>query len=248
MVSYDNIGFYLLSKAAAQHVKVVQSGQGADEVFGGYHWYQKMIDSKDPVNDYANAFFDRSPEKMKDTLATNWDGQNYTKRFVEGYFAEAPGLSAVDQALRIDTHVMLVEDPVKRVDANTMAFGLEARVPFLDHDVVELAAKMPSDLKVKDGGKYLLKKIARKFVPSEVIDRPKGYFPVPQLKYIQGPFLDFVKGYLTPETIKARGIFRQEYVDQLMQSPEKHLTPLRGSELWQVAVLEIWLQKQGIRP
>ncbi len=85
---------------------------------------------------------------------------------------------------------MLVDDPVKRVDNMAMAWGLETRVPFLDHDVVELAARMPAELKVREGGKYILKEAARGLVPDEVIDRPKGYFPVPALKYIRGAFYD----------------------------------------------------------
>ena len=60
MVSYDNVGFYLLSQEVAKHIKVVQSGQGADEVFGGYHWYPPLVDSNDIVGDYARVFFDRS--------------------------------------------------------------------------------------------------------------------------------------------------------------------------------------------
>jgi asparagine synthetase B (glutamine-hydrolysing) len=59
MVSHDNVGFYLLSEAVSKHVKVVQSGQGADEVFGGYHWYPPMADTNDEVGDYRRAFFDR---------------------------------------------------------------------------------------------------------------------------------------------------------------------------------------------
>ena len=74
---------------------------------------------------------------------------------------------------------MLVDDPVKRVDNMTMAWGLEARVPFLDHELVELAAACPPELKLAHGGKGVLKEAARGVVPDAVIDRPKGYFPVP---------------------------------------------------------------------
>jgi asparagine synthase (glutamine-hydrolysing) len=141
--------------------------------------------------------------------------------------------------------VMLVDDPVKRVDNMTMAAGLEARVPFLDHELVELAARIPPDQKLRDGGKGILKDVARQVVPSQVIDRPKGYFPVPALKYLEGPFLELARDALGSRAAKERGIFRRGYLDALFADPKAHITPLRGSELWQAALLELWLQAQG---
>jgi asparagine synthase (glutamine-hydrolysing) len=137
---------------------------------------------------------------------------------------------------------MLVEDPVKRVDNMTMAWGLEARVPFLDHELVELAARIPPGYKVDGDGKYVLKEMARSVIPSEVIDRPKGYFPVPELKYLKGRSLAFVRDTLNNQAARDRGLFRREYLDMLLDAPHEHLTPLRGSKLWQVAALEAWLQ------
>jgi len=141
---------------------------------------------------------------------------------------------------------MLVDDPVKRVDNMTMAWGLEARVPFLDHELVELAAKIPPEEKLREGGKGVLKDAARLVVPSEVIDRKKGYFPVPQLKYVDGPYLDMVRDALGSQAARDRGIFRKDYLNQLFDNPSDHITPLRGSELWQVGLLEMWMQTQGI--
>jgi asparagine synthase (glutamine-hydrolysing) len=128
----------------------------------------------------------------------------------------------------------------------TMAWGLEARVPFLDHDLVELAGRVPAELKIRDGGKYILKEAGRLVVPAEVIDRPKGYFPVPALKYLRGPFLDFVRDVLNQPAARERGLFRRDYVDRLLAEPEAHMTPLRGSKLWQVALLEYWLQTHRV--
>ena len=141
---------------------------------------------------------------------------------------------------------MLVEDPVKRVDNHTMAASLEARVPFLDHEVVEFAARMPAELKVRDGGKYALKEAARSVLPAEVIDRPKGYFPVPALTYLEGRFLEMARDALTNETARARGLYQRETVDELLAAPGEHLTSLGGSKLYQLALLELWLQEQGI--
>jgi asparagine synthase (glutamine-hydrolysing) len=247
MVSYDNVGFYLLSKEVSRHVKVVQSGQGADEIFGGYHWYPPLLESADPVADYARVFMDRDHAALLEQLDPRWHCSGDASRgFVAAHF-DAPGAeTAVDKALRLDSTVMLVDDPVKRVDNMTMAWGLEARVPFLDHELVELAARIPPALKLKDGGKGVLKDVARQVVPHQVIDRPKGYFPVPQLKYISGPYLDMVKEALTSLPARQRSLFRSSYLEQLFAQPEKHITPLRGSALWQVALLELWLQNHGI--
>ena len=88
---------------------------------------------------------------------------------------------------------MLVDDPVKRVDTMTMAWGLEARVPFLDHDFVELAATCPAELKLASGGKGVLKDASRALLPAEVIDRTKGYFPVPGIRHLHGDIMDMVR-------------------------------------------------------
>jgi asparagine synthase (glutamine-hydrolysing) len=141
---------------------------------------------------------------------------------------------------------MLVDDPVKRVDNMTMAFGLEARVPFLDHELVELAARIPVDLKIAEGGKGILKRGARRILPNEVIDRPKGYFPVPALKYLRGPYFEMVGDLLSPDAVRRRGLFMPGYVARALDAPDDHISPLNGSHLWQMAVLEKWLQEHGI--
>ncbi len=247
MVSYDNIGFYLLSREVSKHIKVVQSGQGADEVFAGYHWYPPLMASNDVVSDYARVFFDRDYATLKGQLGADWVAdRDVPRELVAEHLLGSGAATPVDRALRLDSQVMLVDDPVKRVDNMTMAWGLEARVPFLDHELVELAATVPPELKLADHGKGILKDAARLVVPHEVIDRKKGYFPVPQLKYIDGPYLDLVRDALSSQTARERGLFRQDYLDRLFAAPTEHITPLQGSELWQVALLEMWLQTHEI--
>jgi asparagine synthase (glutamine-hydrolysing) len=247
MVSYDNIGFYLLSREVSKHIKVVQSGQGADEVFGGYHWYPPLAGANDPLASYSKAFFDRSDETLRRQLSPEWHaGSDVSLDFVRAHFGLPGADDPVDKALRLDSRIMLVDDPVKRVDNMTMAWGLEARVPFLDHELAELAARIPSAENLRQGGKGVLKEAARQVIPSEVIDRKKGYFPVPQLKYIQGPYLDMVRDTLTSDKARQRQLFRKDYLDDLFANPTDRITPLRGSELWQVALLELWLQSQEI--
>ena len=252
MVSHDCVAFYLLSQEVAKHVKVVQSGQGADEVFAGYHWYPPMGEPDAASLDgsvaaYRGAFFDRDAEGVRSLASAGYIvDDDPSGRFVTEHFAREGAQSGVDRALRLDTTVMLVDDPVKRVDNMTMAWGLEGRVPFLDHELVELAATCPPDLKTAQGGKGVLKEAARRVIPAEVIDRPKGYFPVPALTHLEGPYLDLVRDALYAPVAKERGLFRPEAVDALLADPNGRLTPLRGNELWQIALLELWLQKHGI--
>ncbi len=245
-MSHDAVAFRLLSEEVAKHVKVVQSGQGADEIFGGYHWYPKMAGSTDPAADYARVYFDRDHAEMRETLAPDYLGADDSGDFVRDYYARAAAKDPIDATLQLDTQVMLVDDPVKRVDNMTMACGLEARVPFLDHELVELAARVPAALKVRDGGKYILKEAARTVLPAAVIDRPKGYFPVPALKHIRGPYMDFVRDVLDRPQARERGLFNRTYVDHLLADPDGTLTPKGHSKLWQVALLESWLQTHGI--
>jgi asparagine synthase (glutamine-hydrolysing) len=133
MVSHDCVAFYLLSQEVAKHVKVVQSGQGADEVFAGYHWYPPMgnpdaASLEGSVASYRKAFFDRDSAGVAALVTAGYlaDGDP-SGQFVTEHFARAGAATGVDRALRLDTTVMLVDDPVKRVDNMTMAWGLEAR-------------------------------------------------------------------------------------------------------------------------
>jgi asparagine synthase (glutamine-hydrolysing) len=249
MVSHDCVGFYLLSQEVAKSIKVVQSGQGADELFAGYHWYPPLaeVTADQALDTYRRAFFDRDHADMARLVSPDYQiDHDASGEFVARHFTQPGADTALDRGLRLDANVMLVDDPVKRVDSMTMAHGLEARVPFLDHEVVEFAASAPPHLHLEDGGKGLLKAAGRKVIPNEVIDRPKGYFPVPALKYLEGEVLEHVSTALTNDAARARGLFQQAEVERLMAAPNDDLTPLRGNRLWQLGLLELWLQSHGI--
>jgi asparagine synthase (glutamine-hydrolysing) len=248
MVSHDAVAFHLLSEEVSRCVKVVQSGQGADEVFAGYHWYPPMRDAGgDPVGTYAAAVFDRGLEARNAILnpAYRLDA-DVSHDLVAAHFGSPGADTAVDAALRLDTQIMLVDDPVKRVDNMTMAWGLEGRVPFLDHELVELAAACPPELKLAQDGKGVLKEAARTVIPAAVIDRPKGYFPVPALKFLEGPYLDLVREALHAPAAKERALVTDEEIARRLADPNGELTPLRGNPLWQLGLLEMWLQAHDV--
>jgi asparagine synthase (glutamine-hydrolysing) len=238
----DAVAFYLLSEEVAKVRKVVQSGQGADEVFAGYYWYPPLLEAEgDGLGVYADTFFDRDHAGVA-SLTRDALEEDPSRAFAAEWFSRPGASTAIDRGLRLDAEVMLVDDPVKRVDNMTMAHGLEARTPFLDHELVELAAACPPELKLADGGKGILKRAARGVVPDAVIDRPKGYFPVPALSHLEGPVLELVADALRSDAARDRGLFREEVVEEMLRDPNAHRTNLDGSTLWQLGLLELWLQ------
>ncbi|MFZ2123119.1 MAG: N-acetylglutaminylglutamine amidotransferase [Rhodoferax sp.] len=245
MVSHDVIAFYLLAERVSKDVKVVMSGQGADEVFGGYFWYPDMdAASGTPLARFSQHYFDRDHAEYQQMIAQAFQVGDVTSSLIANALNQPQADEFLDQVWRLDATTLIVDDPVKRVDNMPMAWGLEVRTPFLDHELVQLAAHMPPELKLRDGGKFPLKAIARGLIPDAVIDRPKGYFPVPALKYVRGPFLEMMRGILTSEACHKRGLYQRDYVDKLLAAPEapEHFTRINGSKLWHLALLEWWLQ------
>jgi asparagine synthase (glutamine-hydrolysing) len=245
LVSHDAIGFYLLSEAVSQHVKVVQSGQGADEIFAGYYWHEPFgscpLDKAPEV--FADVFYDRTRAELDDTVnAAHAFGHDAVGELVLDDMGRPGVATALDAVQRFDIGRLMPDDPVKRVDNMTMAWGLEARVPFLDHELVELAARCPPELKLAHGGKGVLKQAARRVLPAEVIDRPKGYFPVPALRSISGPVLELARETLLNPAARQRGLFRPSYVEQLLADPNGSRTIGGSNPLWQLTMLELWIQ------
>ena len=245
MFGQDAVAFFLLSEQVSKSVKVVQSGQGADEVFAGYFWYAQMWSAQNEATHerFTSRYVDRDHEEYLETVAERYRGDDYTGALVEEALHSDQAETFLDAVLRFDVTTLIVDDPVKRVDNMTMAWGLEARVPFLDHQLVELAASCPPELKLKHGGKGVLKEIARGRIPDAVIDRPKGYFPMPALKYVRGDFYQFMADTLNSQRSRERGLFNRAYIDRLLDEPEQHFTRLNGSKLWHSALLEFWLQQ-----
>jgi len=245
MVGQDAVAFYLLAERVSREVKVVQSGQGADEVFGGYFWYPRMAAETEgaAVDRFRRHYFDRDHEEYLTAVCQPFHGPDHTAVRVAELLGEEGAETFIDAVLRMDVTTLIVDDPVKRVDNMTMAWGLEARVPFLDHELVELAMQMPPELKLREGGKYPLNAIARGLLPDGVIDRPKGYFPVPALKFVRGEFLAFMRAILDSDACRQRGLFQRAYVEKLLAEPERYHTRILGSKLWHLALLELWLQR-----
>jgi asparagine synthase (glutamine-hydrolysing) len=242
MVAQDAVAFYLLSEKVSQHMKVVLSGQGADEAFCGYFWYPKMAsETGDEVERFAKHYLDRPYDEYLQTINKQYQTKDTTREWLSEEFNQDNADEFIDKVLLLDITKLIVDDPVKRVDNMTMSFGLEARVPFMDYKLVEHALTIPFEIKAKRA-KYPLVNIARGLVPDEVIDRKKGYFPMPALKYVRGEFLDFMVDILKSSKCQNRGIYNQQFIDKIIKNPDNYMTALRGSRLWHLSLLEYWLQ------
>ena len=244
MFGQDAVAFYLLSEVVSKEVKVVQSGQGADEVFGGYFWYPRMHHSITPgIKRFSDEYFDRDHAEYLETVDSRFHTHDVTSELMQDLLDEVDADEYLDRVLAVDVTTLIVDDPVKRVDNMTMAWGLEARVPFLDTQLIELAASMPPEMKLPNGGKHVLKELSRGFLPDSVVNRSKAYFPMPALKYVRGEFLEFMKEILLSDSAKQRGLYNGAYVEKLLADPESYHTRLQGSKLWHLTALELWWQQ-----
>ena len=244
MFSQDSSAFYLLAKEVARNQKVVLSGQGADELFGGYFWYNKMnLAMGSDSEKFMEHYFDRSHNDYSNTINKDYVSNNYSQELIDTLFGEQrDDISFIDKVLRVDLSTLIIDDPIKRVDSMTMAHGLETRVPFLDIDLVEFISSIPSNKKLKNDGKYYLKKIAEKYLSKDLIYRDKFYFPVPPLKILEGKFLGYIKETLLSQRCTERGLYNQDNINTLLCNPNSNFTKLNGNKLWHLALLEKWFQ------
>ena len=242
MVAQDAIAFFMLSELVSKEVKVVLSGQGADEAFAGYFWYQNIALEKNHHKNFAKHYFDRSNDEMKSFLNINFD-EDFSLKMIEKNFKDIGSKSLLRNVLNFDITTLVVDDPVKRVDNMTMAWGLEARVPFLDHKLIELSSNIDANMHLKRNGKKLLKDISDNLLPNEIISRKKGYFPMPALKFIRGEYYDFVYDILKSSECYNRNLYNKDYIDKLLNQPNEHKTAIDGNKLWHAAATELWLQK-----
>jgi asparagine synthase (glutamine-hydrolysing) len=193
------------------------------------HWMSTFNDeTKQPL--YSDSF-------RQQILNANATG------ILETWFKRANGIGVVDAMLLTDQMTYLPNDLLVKVDIATMAVSLEARSPFLDHHVIEFAASLPQNLKLRGlTGKYLLKKVLRKLLPSENLDRRKMGFGVPVGHWFRGKMQPFLREVLLSEKALRRGLFKPETVKQLI---ELHTRAERdySAQLWTLLMLELWFNR-----
>jgi asparagine synthase (glutamine-hydrolysing) len=155
---------------------------------------------------------------------------------------EAGGTDLVDRTLAIDVENYLADDLLVKVDIATMAYGLEARSPFVDHEVMELCARLPSNLKLHGTTKkYLLRRIASQFLPDEIVGRPKMGFGVPLGRWFRQELREMAYDVLLSPSLRGRGILRPRAVARMLDEHASGRYPWHH-QIWNLLMLESWFR------
>lgn len=273
---------YLIAREAARDLKVVLTGEGADELFGGYGWYgwrrrfgialpeslrsralqivTTMARGRRGKYTLASLFQPTAGERYLETVASSVfttperrslyapavadcvPAGSLRAEFDE-HLERAAGLAPRSALQYLDTKIWLEGDPLVKVDRMSMAVSLEARVPFLDIDLVELAATIPPDLHVRNGrSKAVLREAFADLLPAAILDRPKHAFEVPVGSWLRGDLRNVVRTHLSPDAPAIREYFRPEAVKVLVQA---HLSGHRdlSRELWTLLTFSLWYEQ-----
>jgi asparagine synthase (glutamine-hydrolysing) len=274
---------FFLAKLAREHVKVVLSGDGGDEVFAGYVW--RHVDFPEiPKAAVATAsraaaviaalgpFAALLPERLRRRLGhVSGSDERYLRSFtcfqkedlaellqpdaagvivealreniVQQYLDQAPGEEQLARKLYTDVKTTLVSEMLTKVDRMTMAHGLEARVPFLDHHLVEWAFTIPGRYKLANNeGKLLVKKAMEGRLPRDLLYRRKQGFNVPLKLWMRTELREFVRDSLTAIRFRARGLYRPKAVDELL---DRHFSGRAdcSNKIFALLMLELWHQQ-----
>ena len=276
---------FLVSRLAAESVKVILSGVGGDELFGGYRrylgdafagyyrvlpaavrlrWLPSLLaklprdrhSSWKNLFRYADAFVksaNLSPSERYISYVTlfsadvraelqnrDTNGAGSTSELMQRYFAQCAGAENINQYMYVDLKTSLADDLLALTDKMTMAMSLECRAPFMDHELVELAARMPARLKVHGFTmKYILKKAVKPWLPTEILNRKKRGFGAPMGAWLRRDLKSLVQETLSEQQVRQRGLFQWPVVKGLIQRHEAqqgdytdHLLALINLELW----------------
>ncbi len=152
--------------------------------------------------------------------------------------------TAVDRMMYLDQTTFLPDDILVKVDRATMAVSLESRAPLLDHTIAEFAWRVPLRLKMRHGrGKWLLRQVLDRYVPRELVDRPKMGFGVPIASWLAGPLREWAGDLLSVSRLRRQGLLRAEAVEELWNAQQAGRSR-RESTLWGLLMLQAWMEQQ----
>ncbi|NJP05226.1 MAG: asparagine synthase (glutamine-hydrolyzing) [Chloroflexaceae bacterium] len=178
---------------------------------------------------------------LSDTFKQSLPGHSARRVFAE-HLTRTDATHVLNRMLYVDTKLWLPDDLLARGDKTSMANSLEARVPLLDHKLVEFAASLPPNLKLQGlTRKYLLKKVARSLLPDTIIDRKKKGFPIPIPVWLRQDeeIRAYVRDTLSPATIRQRGLFEADYVENLLNEHDTGFAD-HGALIWALLNVELW--------
>lgn len=245
---------YILSKQAKKRVSVVLVGEGADELFGGYKRYllYRLGRYMMKFSFLSLSFFrqrykrwlgifprDHFYQIFNNDFLESWKEEDCDKEFDE-LFSNSQKFKGIDGALFIDTMFFLPNDLLVKLDVSTMAWGLEARAPFLDHKLIEFVSKLPPGLKLKGFiSKYILRRTFNNLLPKEILHRKKTAFEVPVNYWFRKLLKDYMRDILLSSKAKTRDYFNMNCVHKLL---DDHINSRGnyGHAIWSLLVLELW--------
>ena len=252
MVSHDVVAFDLLSERVSQTITVVQSGQGADEVFAGYHWYPPLA-GLGPRGRRSRAY---ARAVLRPRPRGHGPGRLRPVRAGRGPEPGVrPGAHVARRAPRPPSTPPCASTArscwsTTRSSASTTCPWRGAWRRGCRSSTTTWSSwppLCPPELKLADGGKGVLKAIGRRIIPPEVIDRPKGYFPVPAITHLEGKVLDLVRDALASDAARERGAVPARSTCASCSPTRTASSPrCKGNKLWQLGLLELWLQTHGV--
>ncbi|QEG38972.1 asparagine synthase (glutamine-hydrolyzing) [Roseimaritima ulvae] len=274
------VATHMVAQLARQHVKMVLTGEGGDELFAGYARYQgeryspwtrhlpaaaggivrraadilpgmrrgkialNALTIRDEATRFAN-WFPMFSDDGKRQLLADWSAEHSrgAGHVFDRLLQQCDAGEPLDRMLYCDTKAWLVDYLLLRGDKLTMANSLEARVPLLDHKLVEFAARLPTRLKLHGRTrKYLLKRLGSQLLPDSIIHRKKQGFPIPIERWLRHEARDLVHDALSEQRLRDRGLFNPKYVRTLVQRHESNYAD-HATEIWGLVSLEMWLRR-----
>lgn len=272
---------FLVSQLAQRHVKMVLTGDGGDELFGGYDRYLRLLalERMGPLRPLAALalrgagallpnprggrlqrvgerlglpFAERylsgvaltRPDQARALCAVAGGGGHYRLPLLDEAGSDlGAGASVLDRAVAIDLQSYLPDDILVKLDRMAMATSLEGRAPFLQPELAQFALQLPESLRVRDGrGKYLLRKVAARWLPADVLSKPKQGFAIPIADWFRGPLRGLAQETFAGSAFRERGLVDPAAADALLR---EHVSGAadRSEALWQVLCLELWAQR-----
>ena len=261
----------IVSSLARKKVTVVLSGDGGDELFGGYQRYKffsKLLSIPKPFKKVFSNILKKAGKNnfryQKAGSVLNWDStldayaslsnawysddlnkiinfELFTDQSKSKYFNN--GKSIEEQLMFADINLYMVDDILTKVDRASMSTSLESRVPLLDHRIVEFALQLPLHYKIKSGkSKYILRKILEKYVPNNLYDRPKSGFGIPVKEWLKNNLNDWMRDTLSPQELSKHNYFDNDIIQRMIDDHSKNNYDYH-LQLWTILMFQDWYKK-----